>query len=478
MFITLFDQKIKIYFFLVLSLFLLSFFSYLYLPLQAVIWWIIFIVTLVISWRNISNGLLIIFAELFVGGQGHLFNWHLYGYDISIRIGIFCAVYFAFIYQIKKFRGQKWQQSIWFYLFILCILLGIIKGIINNNISSAFLDFNNYLFILIFPIINYIYDRDFLAKVVKILIASINALTVQSLLLLYAFAHQLSWLDLGLLYKWVRDLRLYEITYVADNYYRIFSPSQIYAVVCLVIMIIIGLLVIKKEIFLKEYYYYIISFVLASTLLLISFSRSNWLSYVVIVPIIVILFFIKQRANWSHIWKALLLVFSTMIISVFFIFSWTGSWQGSIIENRISNLTEEAASSRQAQFKPLLTAISQQPITGYGFGKMLTYQSADPRIKNTQNPAGNYTTSAFELGYLDIWLKIGFIGLLLYFLYLYFIIKPTLQNTQFYQKKGIYILGFNLGLLAILIINIFSPYLNHPLGLGLILLASVNHEHN
>jgi O-antigen ligase len=123
-------------------------------------------------------------------------------------------------------------------------------------------------------------------------------------------------------------------------------------------------------------------------------------------------------------------------------------------------LGEPAVSSRAAQFLPLLSAIAKSPLIGFGFGKTVTYASADPRILRA-NPDGLYTTYAFELGYLDIALKIGLLGLLLYAL-LIFKIARGLGRGELLA-----------GLVALLVINIFSPYLNHPLGIGYLLLLTI-----
>ena len=52
---------------------------------------------------------------------------------------------------------------------------------------------------------------------------------------------------------------------------------------------------------------------------------------------------------------------------------------------------------------------------GRGFGATVTYQTRDPRIL-ADNGSGEYTTYAFEWGWLDIWLKLGIFGLAAYFL--------------------------------------------------------------
>ena len=89
--------------------------------------------------------------------------------------------------------------------------------------------------------------------------------------------------------------------------------------------------------------------------------------------------------------------------------------------------------------------------------------SDDPRIvPTTANGSGEFTTYAFEWGYLDMILKFGILGTLIYLILIFKVLK----------KLFVINLGFALGLIALLVINIFSPYLNHPLGIGFVILCS------
>ncbi len=72
---------------------------------------------------------------------------------------------------------------------------------------------------------------------------------------------------------------------------------------------------------------------------------------------------------------------------------------------------------------------------------------------------------------MDIWLKMGVFGLLAYFYLFYKILKLGWNNNQ-----NKIILGGILGMVSLFVVHFFTPYLNHPLGIGYVLLISVIYE--
>ena len=142
-----------------------------------------------------------------------------------------------------------------------------------------------------------------------------------------------------------------------------------------------------------------------------------------------------------------------------------------IIKDRASQITTEAGvSSRWNLLPPLFSEIKKAPIIGKGFGTTITYISNDPRVRE-KNSDGIYTTYAFEWGLLDIWLKIGLFGLLIYIFIIINIIKKLLESKKNISQNNLINIGIAVSLIVLFVINIFSPYLNHPLGIGIILLS-------
>ncbi|MFH1564832.1 MAG: hypothetical protein ABIC82_03205 [bacterium] len=156
---------------------------------------------------------------------------------------------------------------------------------------------------------------------------------------------------------------------------------------------------------------------------------------------------------------------------------------GDVLGGRSVALSGDAAtSSRWKLLNALKPKIMEFPtfLVGSGFGSTVTYKSSDPRILQS-DPTGTYTTYAFEWGYLDVWLKLGIIGLAVY---LALILKLLFGGLNFLKKnnwkiesdESRLILGFLLGLIIVCVIHCFTPYLNHPLGIGYILLCVVVFE--
>ena len=223
-------------------------------------------------------------------------------------------------------------------------------------------------------------------------------------------------------------------------------------------------LLILKKYSKKDKVPLIIISVLSSLVILISLSRSFWLGIIGGLIMLFILLIVKYKFSIKKIVKTVLVIIIVIVIEIGLL-SVIFDGFNSISIGRGAQLKEGPASaSRLQQLKPLSTAIFKKPILGSGFGTEVTYVSDDPRIRN-QHPDGNYTTYAFEWGYLDIWLKIGLLGLLAYFGLLIKIAKDSLNIGA----TGVIIF---ISLTALVVTNTFSPYLNHPLGIGFIMLAS------
>lgn len=477
MVIKLLDNWVKALFWGLIIVESIAFWMYLYPSISSVAWIVLVAITLVLSLKKLEYGLYIILAELFFGSHGHLFDLMVNNYKLSIRIGLFMAVFIAMVYWLiknKKFEIFKEKIRYIYYIFFIIVLFGIVQGIAKFGLTPAFFDFNGYLFFLLLPAFLLVKSQNFLLNTFKILLIVVNWVFIKTFVLLYIFSHQISWLDLSLVYKFIRDTRIGEITYVTSNFYRVFMQSQVYSLVAFIGIVIILIVMNKHKIQIKDKWYLYLTLFTSSITILASFSRSNWLGAAVTVILLALFYWFHKYTNFTKLLKLAVVLILLLMFNIGFLFTWTGSWQPKMVSDRVTDVTESAATSRQSQLKPLWYQINKSLIVGNGFGQTITYQTEDPRIKNDDNPTGRYTTYAFEWGYLDIWLKVGFLGLIVYLAILTGILRKRLKIGQNEADLPIFKHVFAFGLLSVVIISIFSPYLNHPLGIGLILINIIN----
>jgi hypothetical protein len=443
---------------------ILSFLAWNFNLINTITFTLILIITLVLSLKKIEYGLYIVLTELFVSSQGYLFSLDLGGFNLSLRIGLFLVLMSVSLLNFFKSKNKidffqfKFNKTA--FIFSLVLLWGFIWGIIRgNSFGNVFFDFNNWLFFFyIFPFLQIKDTQKFYQNTLSILSASVIIIFIKSIFYLYVFSHGFESLT-PTLYKWIRDTHVGEVTPAGSGFYRIFIQSQIYSLVLFFVLLFHK----AKNIFIQ----YILP-ILAVSIIFLSFSRSFWVG---LAGGLFFYFFllILKKIKFKEFSKQFGKIFLIFIISFALIWSilvlppqGTGKDFISLIGDRAGK-SEAASNSRLSQLQPLFSEIINYPIIGSGFGTTVTYLSSDPRItSSTAGSSGEYTTYAFEWGYFDMWLKFGLFGLLIYLALIFQIFKQLFIKKEF---------GLLIALISILIVNVFSPYLNHPLGIGFILFA-------
>ncbi|MEA3450084.1 MAG: O-antigen ligase family protein [Patescibacteria group bacterium] len=444
-----------------------------------------------IALRSFPNAILIIFVELFIGSKGYLFFAEIFGVQISIRLMFFVIIMLVWLYlfvknirqgdlNIAKIRLYI-QNNI--YLKLLFVLLFIIAfATINaflrqNSLSDIFFDLNGWLFLgILFPLFSLplFYEnklKDFLNNLLAVFLAGIVWISLKTLILLYLFSHLAPWLDN--IYRWVRESGVGEITMMPGNFYRIFIQSQIFVLAGIIVVLIL-LLKTKKR---RQSFFLHLCMILFLSTTIVSLSRSNWLG----LACSLLLFFLGYSFVYFRPFKKyfnyILRFIGVIILSAVFVFMIVKiPWPGSdtqvdtfkSIRDRTGNIANEAgAASRWALWPEMLKEIKKGPFLGRGFGTTISYASSDPRALES-NPDKLYTTFSFEWGWLDVWLKLGIFGLLVYAGIFVILIVENLK--KFFQQRDIIYLGLVCLLVLMAVINFFSPYLNHPLGIGFLLI--------
>ena len=500
---TIFNRKFNVTLLLLLLIEELSFLGYLLPAVNSIFFWLIIPSALALAVWRLEWAILLVLLELLIGSKGYLFFDNIFDVRISIRIALWSVVMLVWlvktlvplireknsIAELKNFfLSFKTGERRNFALLALFVLWGLFNGLLiaRNSTTDTLLDFNGWLFfLLIFPLTSVLRKREDLENILPILAAGAFWLAVKTFFLAFVFSHFP--MDSGAfrVYRWIRTSGVGEITQIKGGFFRIFFQSQIFSLISLFIFSALLFHQLIREKFSKllgnkKFWltYFAVSFFLA--VILISMSRSFWLGatagFIFFLPFI----YRTIKSTGQNFYKKfilILIIFFTASISSIILIVGTATFPlprpiagfntRSLLDSRLNN-NEAAIISRWVLLPSLWQKILQAPIFGSGFGTNLTYQSSDPRQLLSPNH-GEYTTYTFEWGWLDIWLKLGLIGVVIYLILIYQLVKNTLKNynNNFYHNILFYALSC--ALIGITVIHFFSPYLNHPLGIGFII---------
>lgn len=458
---------------LLLAVELLSWLSYGYPAWRTLMTIVVLVVILALACYRLQYGIAAVLAELVVGSQGYLLG--ITSPNISGRLGLFAVVMLAtFIWIIRDRKIYLLQTRYWKWYLALVVMLGlatITALIYGNDPKTIFLDANGYLFIaMILPFTQAIRQREDLYRLFSVLLAGVMILAIQTAIVLFMFSHSGAFqLYLPDLYRWLRDFRLAEISPQDNNFIRVFFQSHIY---------IVFAFIFASVAYIKQWKLRWVLPLLSGTLtlVLISYSRSFWVAMLGVIGVLTILagkYFWKYLL-WVSVGAVVGVALTLGIINVPLFGSGSGVSASSLLTERTTDLTTEVGGgSRIALLKPLATAAVQRPLLGSGFGTTVTYATLDPRAQQTSN-TGLYTTYAFEWGYLDLWLKFGLFGTLLYVAILAaIIVRLAIQaKASTVLSDQVLLLTTAVGLLAVAAIHMLTPYLNHPLGFGWMIWAT------
>lgn len=447
----------------------LSWFGFM-LGAQNFVFIIVCIFVILVFFASSEYGLYIFFAELCIGGKGYLVSYVSGGETyLSLRQAIFIIACSVWMYKTIKnkdydfFNIKKNSYLVVYGLMLLIICIGVVNGIKNNNGIEIFYDANAWTLFLLLPFIyQTLHSKTQVYTLLLLLTISNIWLSLKTFIVFLAFTY--GWAEVGqdTLYRWLRTTGVGEITVIDENVFRIFFQSHIYSVL-LVLMIFTFLLTRKYH---TKPWSILYGVALYATLLsvLLSQSRSFWIGGAAAALTTALYAFFRSCIGIKNILItfSLLTVMILSQVSLFELITGQSFYRNSRFD---TSLRDPASASRIQQLQPLAENIFKRPVFGWGFGKSLSYVSYDPRIAQTRHQS-IYATYAFEWGYLDMVLKIGIAGLSMYILFTGFILY------RLHTSGSLTALGFSSALVGLLFIHIFTPYLNHPLGIGFIMVLT------
>ena len=206
---------------------------------------------LILTIKDLRWGIFILFTELFIGSKGYLFYFSFDNHQVSIRIALWGIV--MAVWAIKSIVNcqlsidkSRNRLFLYFYIFIFLLSLGVANAFFHHNsLNNIYSDFNNWLYFLtIFPFLSAIKSREDWQRIWQIFLASALWLGFETLILFFIFSHDLPQ-TAGVLYSWIRNTLIGEITFVQYGFFRIFIQSQIFNL--LGFFIILPMLIEKQK---------------------------------------------------------------------------------------------------------------------------------------------------------------------------------------------------------------------------------------
>lgn len=454
--------------------------------LHAVLFFGITITVLAFSLCRLEYGILILIAELLIGSKGHLFWFDIPGDEmplrISLRMALFAVVLLAWV--INRLRTRTWpallvHPSFRFVLPFLCILVyALAQGIWlqNYTLSAVFADANNWFFIaFIFPLFDVAHESPHFFKHVWFLTkVAVVFLITKALFFFIVYALALPNLT-EYLYHFERQTGGGQLAPAPQGMWRIYFWSELFLLPAF-FMAMSGVWVrLEERRPLRKQLIVLFSIILT---LVLTLFRSFWLGAAVgfVVWIVTAFFFPReQHPRMFHV-RTLGKIIGYVSVFVFaaaILLQSIGTGLSALagdrpaIQKQLFTTQEPGVQNRINQFRPLIEKIQERPILGSGFGTTVTYKSLDERNK------GVFTTTALELGWLDMVMEIGLLGVALLLCMIgsaFFVVWRHMKKERAFRPLGIALIA---GVFAIAATHSVSPFLNHPLGLVFLLFVFV-----
>lgn len=464
-----------VFFFLIFQS--LSYFIYLRPEFSGFIWWVVILFGLALSAWKVEYGIGLLFFEFLAGQGGHYFEF----LGISVRLALFGSVFgvwlvkkIFFTWLKKKLSGpiqqllgiqtKPWHQrldtlTVFFISLLLVISFSVLIGLIKGNGILAIKDLINYSYLLlVFPLKDLLRKKEKLRQYFPIVAGGVIGITLLTFLVLFLFSVGQTIVH-GSFYWWWRSVVIGKATDLGHNFFRIVTPAHL---LLLPLSLMFISLIVQKGLKIEKKFKWVALAILASSCLLINFSRAYFLG------ILAGLFLLKKGLAWKRWILGFLIVLLVLILQfnlIYYIV--TGQWSGlDFLTGRLGTMVSpesELSSRTRLVLLPLvLERIKSQPVMPNGLGQRITFI----------NPLDNRLATTFHLdwGYLEIWLELGLIGLILFAgIFLVIFSKAWKKLNNFKKQNDHFWIAFTrgalMGLLGLIIATLTGPFLFHPLGI-------------
>ncbi|WP_353538531.1 O-antigen ligase family protein [Colwellia sp. KU-HH00111] len=362
--------------------------------------------------------------ELFIGGSGQVFKF----FNIPFRQIIFAVILLIFLFDLitRNIRFTVNFISLNIVFILLGVLLSAILGLINAHKASIIIkDVTPMLyFLLYFPLHAYFLKYNITyAYVLRILVHSTVimsiAVIITFLILNIAFNG-----DLYIFRAVIEQTIGKDVFWFRANGF-VFYPGLVYSLVAAILLF--GKLVAYKKLSLYE----IFALSLSIFALVISMTKGLILSLAIG---FLLLIFTKKTTLMTKMSSIVLCVIITSILFSLFDFS------------RFTDLSNDTGTNTRIKtIEESTEVINENVILGNGFGTEL------PTKKFHQ-----------ENSFIDIFVEQGLVGLSLY----------LIMFTYIFIRRKVNI-DITIAASTVAIMSLTNPYVNNPLGIGLIILTLI-----
>lgn len=446
-------------------------FGAIHTPFEIVFTCLAGVLALVLTLKKLEYGLLFALAELVSTSHGHLFSFDLAGFDLSSRMTIFVGVMIGwFVCALRKrtmvFTDPRLPP---FFFLMAVVVFGAFVGFTHNVKTDVLKDANAYIYLLyVLPVLSVEWTALTKRQLLQVSAAAVTFVSCLTFFVLYLFTHAGEPV-LRATYTFLRDARIAEMTRVVGDIYRIFLQAQFFVLVDVLVLVAAAFWLWKHPENRNTIAY---GLLLSLSTLVISLSRSFWIALAVgLLCLFFVIVTVRRPTLKDYVGRAAfgITMFATSIAFVWVILAFpippAGNVFafGSLLTSRTMESDDVAISSRWKLLPAMMEQIHLSPILGSGFGTIVAFETDDPRVRAIY-PDGKWRTYAFEWGWHDAWLKMGVFGPIA-FLWLGVSLGLGLMRG-FKKEHGWLHAGLFAGLVALFVTHVFSPYLNHPIGLG------------
>jgi len=436
-----------------------------------------------LAWKRPTVAMGVMMLELLIGSKGYLLQYGGWPSTISVRVLMTAAFLFGWgIHFLQHGRLQEvlglFQRRVGYLVLFVFIAYATLRGVFIGN-QMVMKDANAWMdWVLLVPVleISWRYKKTLRRDLTPILWVAVFWLALKSLVLEYIFSHGIQFASQPL-YLWVRRTGVAEVTLVVGNAFRIFMQSYVYAVAAWITTLAWWLSSFEERPLkvterensekqratnAKKYVWLMMT---ASVVVLgLSLSRSFWIGSFVGSLFLVLLLWKNQISWWKRFRGPMTAVAAGMVIIAGVLAVPLPPVNIASFANVFGSRASagEAAVVSRWNLMPILwRKIMEHPFLGSGFGASVTYRTVDPRIL-ADHADGKYTTYAFEWGWLEHWIKFGIFGPLLI---AYLLLSLGFRVWRLEEPLWLRLSCVS-SLIALATLHFFTPYLNHPLGIG------------